>query len=187
MYRGYRATTVGIRYGVARKQFSMRPHVPDGGLGSGPSEDESKAGVETSILDYPLYQRRIVPLLSQAYALYFTGKFMIKLYSQFQSVRCDGQRQCYNEGVSMLRLCWQNLNKSNDFSLLPELHAASAGLKSWCTSMAAEGVETCRRVRERGGRLGVWRGSRSTRQSLIPWAHCAGVRWSRLLYVQWSG
>ena len=117
MYRGYRATTVGIRYGVARKQFSMRPHVPDGGLGSGPSEDESKAGVETSILDYPLYQRRIVPLLSQAYALYFTGKFMIKLYSQFQSVRCDGQRQCYNEGVSMLRLCWQNLNKSNDFSL----------------------------------------------------------------------
>ena len=186
MYRGYRATTVGIRYGVARKQFSMRPHVPDGGLGSGPSEDESKAGVETSILDYPLYQRRIVPLLSQAYALYFTGKFMIKLYSQFQSVRCDCQRQCYNEGVSMLRLCWQNLNKSNDFSLLPELHAASAGLKSWCTSMAAEGVETCRRVRERGGRLGVWRGSRSPRQSLISWAHCAGVRWSRLLHVQWS-
>ena len=86
----------------------------------------------------------------------------------------------------MLRLCWQNLNKSNDFSLLPELHAASAGLKSWCTSMAAEGVETCRRVRERGGRLGVWRGSRSPRQSLISWAHCAGVRWSRLLHVQWS-
>lgn len=42
----------------------------------------------------------------------------------------------------------QNLNTSNDFSLLPELHAASAGLKSYCTSMAAAGVETCRRVRE---------------------------------------
>ena len=41
----------------------------------------------------------------------------------------------------------QDLAASNDFSLLPELHAASAGLKSYCSSMAAAGIEMCRRVR----------------------------------------
>lgn len=59
-----RATTIATRYGVVRKQFSMRPHVPEGGIGSGADPD---SGVETSILDYPLFQRRIIPLLSQAY------------------------------------------------------------------------------------------------------------------------
>ena len=61
----------------------MKPFVPEGGIGSGsPTE-----GGETSILDYPLYQRRIVPLVSQAFALYFTGKFMAGLYARFQAVR----------------------------------------------------------------------------------------------------
>lgn len=34
-----------------------------------------------------------------------------------------------------------------DFASLPELHALSSGLKSLCTEIAANGIETCRRLR----------------------------------------
>jgi acyl-CoA oxidase len=34
----------------------------------------------------------------------------------------------------------------NDFSMLPELHALSSGLKSLCTDIAAGGIEECRRT-----------------------------------------
>jgi acyl-CoA oxidase len=36
--------------------------------------------------------------------------------------------------------------EKGDFSKLAELHSTSSGLKSLCTTLAADGIETCRRA-----------------------------------------
>ena len=49
----------------------------------------------------------------------------------------------------MYKLYWgtrQQIEKTGDFSRLAEMHAASSGLKSLCTTLAADGIETCRRA-----------------------------------------
>ncbi|KAJ4365082.1 hypothetical protein N0V83_008699 [Neocucurbitaria cava] len=82
-----------------------------------PSDDEMK------VLDYPTVQIRILPLLATTFALHYTGEYMYRLYNQ--------SRQTIEKG---------------DFGPLAELHSASSGLKSLCTMLAADGIETCRRA-----------------------------------------
>ncbi|KIX05786.1 uncharacterized protein Z518_03758 [Rhinocladiella mackenziei CBS 650.93] len=79
---------------------------------------------EQAVLDYPTVQIRILPLLATTFALHYTGEAMYKLY--------HGTREA--------------IEKSGDFSRLAEMHAASSGLKSLCTTLAADGIETCRRA-----------------------------------------
>jgi acyl-CoA oxidase len=79
---------------------------------------------EQAVLNYPTVQVRILPLLATTFALHYTGEAMYKLYY--------GTRQAIEE--------------SGDFSRLAEMHAASSGLKSLCTTLAADGIETCRRA-----------------------------------------
>ncbi|KAL1916383.1 uncharacterized protein VTP21DRAFT_5574 [Calcarisporiella thermophila] len=78
--------------------------------------------VETAVLDYTMQQYRLFPVIAQAYAFSFTAKVIAKLYKQ-------------------------NLENSKnlDFSLLPELHATTSGLKSYCTILSANAIEECRR------------------------------------------
>lgn len=78
---------------------------------------------EQAVLNYPTVQVRILPLLATTFALHYTGEAMYKLYY--------GTRQA--------------IEQSGDFSRLAEMHAASSGLKSLCTTLAADGIETCRR------------------------------------------
>ncbi|KAK4699762.1 acyl-CoA oxidase, partial [Phenoliferia sp. Uapishka_3] len=78
---------------------------------------------EIQVLDYQMVQARIFPVLVQALASQFTGRQMFKLYE-------DNQR---------------NITQG-DLSLLADTHASSSGLKSVCSIMAAEGIETCRRA-----------------------------------------
>ncbi|OCK85349.1 acyl-CoA oxidase [Lepidopterella palustris CBS 459.81] len=85
------------------------------------SKDESEP--EMAILDYPTVQIRILPLLATTFALHYTGEMMYDLYSR--------TRQSIEKG---------------DFSAIAELHSASSGLKSLCTTLAADGIETCRRA-----------------------------------------
>lgn len=73
------------------------------------------------VLDYQNVSGTLLPLVASAYALHFTGKTLMEMYHKFERNRDQG-----------------------DFSTLPELHALSSGLKSWCTSVASEGVEKCR-------------------------------------------
>ncbi|KNG43956.1 acyl-CoA oxidase [Stemphylium lycopersici] len=82
-----------------------------------PSDEEMK------VLDYPTVQIRVLPLLATTFALHFTGEYMYKLYHQSR----------------------QTIEKGN-FGPLAELHSASSGLKSLCTMLAADGIETCRRA-----------------------------------------
>jgi len=78
---------------------------------------------EMKVLDYPTVQIRILPLLATTFALHYTGEYMYKLYHKSR----------------------ENIEKG-DFGPLAELHSASSGLKSLCTTLAADGIETCRRA-----------------------------------------
>ncbi|KAK1064280.1 hypothetical protein LTR33_012096 [Friedmanniomyces endolithicus] len=82
-----------------------------------------KQAPELSVLDYPTVQIRILPLLATAFALHYTGEAMQNLYK--------GTRAQIDKG---------------DFSKLAVLHAQSSGLKSLCTELAANSIETCRRA-----------------------------------------
>ncbi|PSC69663.1 peroxisomal acyl-coenzyme A oxidase 1-like [Micractinium conductrix] len=77
---------------------------------------------ELQVLDYDNVQQILLPLMSRAYALVFMGRSMMDMYHSFDSARARG-----------------------DFSVLPELHALSSGLKALSTDIAATGIETARR------------------------------------------
>lgn len=85
--------------------------------------DGDKHGPEMAVLDYPTVQIRILPLLATAFALHYTGQSMRAIY---QSTREDVEQ--------------------GDFRSLAHMHSMSSGLKSLCTMLAADGVETCRRA-----------------------------------------
>jgi acyl-CoA oxidase len=76
-----------------------------------------------SVLDYPTVQIRILPLLATTFALHYTGLAMQAVY---QTAR-------------------QDIEKGN-FNSLAHMHSMSSGLKSLCTILAADGIETCRRA-----------------------------------------
>jgi acyl-CoA oxidase len=76
-----------------------------------------------SVLDYPTVQIRILPLLATTFALHYTGLAMRSVY---QSTREDVEQ--------------------GDFRSLAHMHSMSSGLKSLCTMLAADGIETCRRA-----------------------------------------
>ena len=58
------ATTIAIRYGVVRRQFSQ---------GDGP---------EKQILNYATHQFRLMPLLARTYAMHFGGVQTNKIYTE---------------------------------------------------------------------------------------------------------
>ena len=85
----------------------------------------SSQASETQVLDYVSQQWRILPTIADSYALFFTGKYMIQLLDQSLKIEEEG-----GEGGAELGA---------------ELHAASCSLKSLCTTIAADGIEECRR------------------------------------------
>ncbi|KAJ3063183.1 hypothetical protein HDU98_000971 [Podochytrium sp. JEL0797] len=120
-----RGATVAIRYSAIRRQFSDPNASKDDTVfnqytspAGGP-----KSKVETAVIDYSLQQYRLFPIIAQAYALHFTGFWMLRIY------------------VKMMK----EMNTGN-LDLLPEVHAASSGLKSLTTTIAAAGIEEARRA-----------------------------------------
>jgi acyl-CoA oxidase len=102
---------------VAVRYLSIRRQFAD-------RDSKDAKAPEQAVLNYPTVQIRILPLLATTYALHYTGEAMYKLYW--------GTRE--------------QIEKTGDFSRLAEMHAASSGLKSLCTTLAADGIETCRRA-----------------------------------------
>lgn len=86
-------------------------------------DSKSDLEPEMKVLDYPTVQIRILPLLATTFALHYTGEMMYNLYHK--------SREIIEQG---------------NFGPLAELHSASSGLKSLCTMLAADGIETCRRA-----------------------------------------
>ena len=83
-------------------------------------DPSGRNAMERSVIDYPTQQRVLMPLLALVYALQFTGEDVKRFYSSY--------------------------TESGDSSMLSELHASSAGLKSYITAHVSEGMEQCRKM-----------------------------------------
>ncbi|KAI8497361.1 Peroxisomal acyl-coenzyme A oxidase 1 [Branchiostoma belcheri] len=85
-------------------------------------QSEMKPGhPEPQVLDYVTQQYKLFPNLAAAYAFWLTGQTMMSVY---------------NKSSSQI--------EKGDISVLPELHALSAGLKALSSSRADVGMEECR-------------------------------------------
>ncbi|KAL1918951.1 uncharacterized protein VTP21DRAFT_2332 [Calcarisporiella thermophila] len=110
-----KALTIAIRYAAIRRQFASKP-----------------GELETCLLDYPIHQRRLMPLLALTYAMHFTGRELTKLF---------------NSMVDILETSDPNDPQMHDaIKLLKETHAASAGLKAFCTWSCLSLIEQCRQA-----------------------------------------
>lgn len=86
-----------------------------------PDRGAAPGAKENQVLDYLSQQYRVLPPLAAAYATFFTGRWMSDMFKKLNTDFANG-----------------------DFSLLPTMHATSSGLKSLITTLAAEGIESCR-------------------------------------------
>lgn len=86
--------------------------------------DKPNGSPEEAVLNYPTVQIRLLPLLAATYALHYTGEAMYRLYWETRA----------------------EIEHDGDASRLAEMHAASSGLKSCCTTLTADGIEVCRRA-----------------------------------------
>ncbi|XP_045434955.1 peroxisomal acyl-coenzyme A oxidase 2 [Pipistrellus kuhlii] len=82
-----------------------------------PSDPEAK------VLDYQTQQHKLFPQLAAAYAFHFTGTSLRDFFQESYGAILD-----------------------RDFSLLPELHALSSGLKALISEFCTQGAELCRRA-----------------------------------------
>ncbi|GLT68846.1 hypothetical protein SLA2020_410420 [Shorea laevis] len=73
---------------------------------------------EVSILDYQSHQHKLMPMLASAYAFHFAAEYLVDKYSE--------------------------MKKTHDEQLVGDVHALSAGLKSYITSFTAKSLSTCR-------------------------------------------
>jgi acyl-CoA oxidase len=118
-----RGVTIATRYCAVRRQFQDR-------------DDASNEIVENQVLNYSMVQYRLLPLLASTFALHFTGKAMMDMYTANQEkMKAAGSRK----GQAP-----EELQAGSD--LLADLHATSCGLKALGSTIAAEGLEVCRRA-----------------------------------------
>ncbi|KAI9031818.1 acyl-CoA dehydrogenase/oxidase C-terminal [Phycomyces nitens] len=110
-----KALAIAIRYAAVRRQFSS-----------------SDSSIETKLLDYPIHQRRLMPLLAQTFAMLFTGSEMTVMYHQMMQ-RLENAKP----GDSDL---------DEVVETLKETHSTSAGLKAFCTWNCLETIEQCRQA-----------------------------------------
>ncbi|KAG0083191.1 acyl-coenzyme A oxidase [Podila epicladia] len=108
-----RAATIATRYTTVRRQFN----VPTS------RRDTENPALETQVINYPMVQSRLFPMIAQIYAILAAGNTMRDMYESMLSELMEG-----------------------DMTSLAEVHAISSGLKSTCTTFAATGVEDCRKI-----------------------------------------
>ena len=99
---GKSGLTIAVRYATRRRQFRA-----------------SGASDETPLLAYPTHQRRLLPLLANAYALDFAHKFLIRRRVETQATDADpvGKR---------------------------EVELLAAGIKAWTSWNTTRTLQTCR-------------------------------------------
>ncbi|RMZ80353.1 hypothetical protein DV738_g2872, partial [Chaetothyriales sp. CBS 135597] len=123
-----RGVTIATRYCAVRRQFQDKD-APANEVGENP------------VLNYKMVQIRLLPLLAATYALHFTGQSMIKMYEHNQKIMAAGN----NRGAESTRAPGpEELQPGTD--ILADLHATSCALKALGSTIAGEGLETCRRA-----------------------------------------
>ena len=121
-----RGVAIATRYCAIRRQFQDR--------------DAAPASEETQVLNYTMVQIRLLPLLAATFALHFTGKSMMNLYQENQKKMNTPSSQ----GDSKRGAGPEETQSGSD--ILADLHATSCGLKALSSTIAAEGLEVCRRA-----------------------------------------
>jgi acyl-CoA oxidase len=106
------ACTIAVRYSCVREQ------------GFSDTKTSTYQAPERQIIDHKIQQYRLLKQLAHAYALKFTGRWMI-------------------EQITLLE--GKNVGIIKNTDLLKELSSTSAGLKSLTTIIATNGVEDCRK------------------------------------------
>jgi len=104
-----KALTIAIRYSAIRRQF----------LSDEPEKKKTK--MEQQILDYTTTMYRLMPLLSECYALHFAAMSL------------DRRNKMVQEEV-----------KKGELKNLNDLHATSAGMKAFSTWFTLDAIEQCR-------------------------------------------
>lgn len=115
-----RVLTIAIRYGVGRRQFKAAL--------AKEGDEESK------ILDYPLHQRRLIPLLAQTYA-FSNGANNLAEYSaqsmdELDAAVAKDDKKALEAGVDKMK----------------SLFIASGSLKSTCTWLTLNTIDQCRQA-----------------------------------------
>jgi len=108
-----KALTIAIRYAAVRRQFKS-----------------GKNPFETCLIDYPIHQRRLMPLLSQAVTLGYTGLAMQEMYESLTEAL-----ETLEPGEAGLQEVLEKLK---------ETHTTSSGLKAFCTWACLETIDKCR-------------------------------------------
>jgi acyl-CoA oxidase len=117
------ACTIAIRYSAVRRQgFATTT--------TGPNKEGGAEEEEVQVLDYTQQQHRLLPLLAATYCFFFTGKNIIQ---QLQSME---QKILHDDGLSSV------ITKEQ----VGDIHASTSCLKSFCTSVVADGIEDCRKA-----------------------------------------
>lgn len=122
-----RGVTIATRYCAVRRQFQ---------------DLDAKGEVgENQVLNYTMVQFRLLPLLAATFALHFTGRNMISLYEENQKRLAAGATP---PSDANRRPGPEELTAGTD--LLADLHSTSCALKAYSSTVAAEGLEVCRRA-----------------------------------------
>ncbi|KOS12872.1 acyl- oxidase [Malassezia pachydermatis] len=111
---GKKAITIAGRYAAVRRQFKSDPNQE----------------YETVLLDYPIHQRRLMPLLAQAVAFQYTGQQLTHMLNST------------TEALDALEPGDPKLEEV--LELLKSTHASSSGLKAFCTWATLSAIEVCR-------------------------------------------
>ncbi|KAI8323152.1 acyl-CoA oxidase [Martensiomyces pterosporus] len=110
-----RALAIAIRYAGVRRQFS----------------DGTPGKLETKLLDYPIHQHRLLPLMAQTFAMIFTAREVTANYEALMRVLNDlgdAKGAAVDDAIKNLK----------------ETHATSAGLKAFCTWMCLNIIDQSR-------------------------------------------
>lgn len=111
---GKKAITIAGRYAAVRRQFKSDPNQE----------------LETVLLDYPIHQRRLLPLLAQAVAFQYTGQQLSHMLNTT------------TEALDALEPGDPKLDEV--LEMLKATHASSSGLKAFCTWGTLAAIEVCR-------------------------------------------
>lgn len=92
---------------------------------------EKGSKTEVQILDYVQQQHRIFPLLAASYCFFFTGRQIMQRLRAIERI-----------------LVQQKAGTANSVTkeMVADIHASSSCLKSFTTTIAADGIEECRKA-----------------------------------------
>lgn len=115
-----RCITIATRYGVGRRQFKAAT--------AKESDDESQ------LMNYPLHQRRLIPILALCYAFSNGANVLARSARDANNILEDAVRNEDKDGMK------------EGIALTKALFIASGSLKSTCTWLTLENIDKCRQA-----------------------------------------